>query len=75
MRKLIATLLLALGVTAVQAKALVSPNEKLSVQAKGKGLVVNYNRQSLLEIPSVGYESACTVPTKQKNTRHHSART
>ena len=54
MRNLIATLLLALSVTAVQAKALVSPNEKLSVQVKGKGMVVNYNRQAILEIPSVG---------------------
>ena len=62
MRNLIATLLLALSVTAVQAKALVSPNEKLSVQAKGKGLVVNYNRQSLLEIPSVGYQNTGKKP-------------
>ena len=62
MRNVIATLLLALSVTAVQAKALVSPNEKLSVQVKGKGLVVNYNRQSLLEIPSVGYQNTGKKP-------------
>ena len=62
MRNLIATLLLALSVTAVQAKALVSPNEKLSVQVKGKGMVVNYNRQAILEIPSVGYQNIGKKP-------------
>ena len=37
-----------------------SPNGKIAVSQKGNGLVINYQGQQLIEIPSVGFESLST---------------
>ena len=42
------------------AEVAVSPNGKLSVEQKEKGLVVNYQGRQVIELPSVGFESAAS---------------
>ena len=56
MKKSFVTLVLAVVVMAAQAKPIASPNEHVTVEAKGKTLVVGYNRQKVLEIPAVGFQ-------------------
>jgi len=56
MKKSFVTLVLAVVAMAAQAKPIASPNEHVTVEAKGKTLVVGYNRQKVLEIPAVGFQ-------------------
>lgn len=37
---------------------MVSPNGKITVAQKGCGLVIHYQGQQVIEIPTVGFESA-----------------
>jgi hypothetical protein len=58
MKKLFLSVILACLGMQVMAQQAESPNGKLSVALKGSGLVVSYQGQQVMEIPSVGYESA-----------------
>ena len=58
MKKLFLSVILACLGMQVMAQQAESPNGKLSVDLKGSGLVVSYQGQQVMEIPSVGYESA-----------------
>ena len=55
MNKSLLTLVLAIVTMAVQAKPIVSPNERVTVETKGKKLIVGFNSQKVLEIPAVGF--------------------
>jgi hypothetical protein len=53
--------LIGLAITAA-AQRVASPNGKLTIETKGSGLVVCYNKQQVLDIPTVGYEGSQVVP-------------
>ena len=53
--------LIGLAITAA-AQRVASPNGKLTIETKGSGLVVCYNQQQVLDIPTVGYEGSQVVP-------------
>ncbi len=61
MKKIVVLLLMVVFVGAVSAQTMMSPNGKLTVVTKGKGLEVQYEQKQVLEIPVVGYGDTKTL--------------
>ena len=54
MKRIVFSIALIGLVMAAAAQRVASPNGKLTVEPKGKGLVVCYDNQQVLDIPAVG---------------------
>ena len=61
MKRIVLSIALIGLVMATAAQRVASPNGKLTVEAKGSGLVVSYDNQQVLDIPAVGYEGSQTA--------------
>ena len=60
MKRLAISLFAVFCVICAEAQQIVSPNGKITVAQKGCGLVIHYQGQQVIEIPTVGFESAST---------------
>ena len=69
MKRLFMWLALAGMIMTATAKRAASPNGKLTVVTKAGGLVVNYGKQPVLEIPVLGFEGLTTEVQPQGDCR------
>ena len=69
MKKTVFIFALAMMAMTAMATKVVSPNGKIVVTAKGRGLEVSYNRQAVLQIPFVGFDEADGSGSAQKGTK------
>jgi len=62
MNYLIFCLLLLFPILPIKAQKIESPNQLISVESKGNGLVIAYSQQAVLEISSLGFEGLTLEP-------------
>ena len=62
MKRIVLSIALVGLVISATAQRVTSPNGKLIIETKGNGLVVNYDKKPVLDIPVVGYEGNQAAP-------------